>query len=159
MIHFNHHNHRNDLIFLAGAPFHRSSESALHSPTGLPGARQNKNRFKIFWQKNIQKGQLSNKRDGNVSMKTISPPGAWSAYGARLGDCHKISTSQTVNIFICCHSLLLSPNYVCVCCVVGLDVGVSVVFVEVGVIFFLRSGVGVGASVSVGLGLGASVCV
>ena len=92
-------------------------------------------------------------------MKTISPPGAWSAYGARLGDCHKISTSQTVNIFICCHSLLLSPNYVCVCGVVGLDVGVSVVFVEVGVIFFLRSGVGVGASVSVGLGLGASVCV
>ena len=40
-------------------------------------------------------------------MKTISPPGAWSAYGARLGDCHKISTSQTVNIFICCHRLFL----------------------------------------------------
>ena len=88
-------------------------------------------------------------------MKTISPPGAWSAYGARLGDCHKISTSQTVNIFICCHSLVLSPNCVCVCCVVGLDVGDSVVFVEVGVIlFFLRNGVGVGASVSVGLGIG-----
>ena len=93
-------------------------------------------------------------------MKTISPPGAWSAYGARLGDSHKISTSQTVNIFICCHSLLLSPNCVCVCCVVGLDVGVSVVFVEVGVIlFFLRNGVGVGASVGLGLGLGCSVCV
>ena len=110
--------------------------------------------LKYFGKKMISKGLLSNKRDVNVSMKTISPPGAWSAYGARLGDCHKISTSQTVNIFICCHSLVLSPNCVCVCCVVGLDVGVSVAFVEVGVILFLlRSGVGVG------VGLGASVCV
>ena len=108
-----------------------------------------------YFGKKIQKRHLSNKRDGNISMKTISSPGAWSAYGARLGDCHNISTSQTVNIFICCHRLLLSPNCVCLCCVVSLDVGVSV-GVEVGMILFLlRSGVGVG----VGLGLGASVCV